>query len=58
MIKKELDDYVKQYNEFYRQRAEKKLKEVYEPKLKAGVTYFDEFAFNVKGTSEWQYLRK
>ena len=34
-----------------RQRKErmKKLKEVYEPKLKAEVTYFDEFAFDMKG---------
>ena len=49
MTKEELDGLVKQYREFHRQRAEKKLKEVYEPKLKAGVTYFDEFAFDMKG---------
>lgn len=49
MTKEELDDLVKQYREFHRQRAEKKLKEVYEPKLKAEVTYFDEFAFDMEG---------
>ena len=48
LTKEELDDLVRQYREFHRQRAEKRLKrlkEVYEPKLKDRVTFFDEFAF-------------
>ena len=44
--KEELDDFFNQYKEFRRQRAEEKAKEVYGKKLKDGVTFFDEFAFD------------
>lgn len=55
MTKEELDDFFKQYRDFRRQRAEKKLKEVYEPKLKDGVTFFDEFAFETDTRKESEY---